>query len=62
MICILKIENGDVKGWIIATDVHDARRKAEGAWQTELAQQLYRMEFPPKGKTVLPGGYVMLVE
>lgn len=62
MICILKIEAGELKGWILASDVNEARRKAEGAWQTELADALRRIEAPPKGKTILPGGHTMLVE
>lgn len=51
MLCILKMENGEIKGWIIATDVHAARRQAEASFNRELADELYRMEFtPPPGK------------
>ncbi len=62
MICVLKIVDGKVSGWILATDTHEARRKAEGALLPDLAQALYRMEFPQRGKHDLPGGYVMLVD
>jgi len=45
MLCILKIVDGDVKGWIIATDT---RMLAAGQWVCyrmsgrELAQALFR--------------------
>lgn len=59
MLCILKIENGEIKGWIIAHDVHDARRQADAAFERELAAELYRMEFvPPAGKHELRTGHV----
>jgi hypothetical protein len=60
MICILKMENGEILGWIIATDVHDARRRAN---DRDLAAELYRMEFtPPPGKHVLSTGHILLVQ
>jgi len=63
MICILKMQGGEITGWIIANDIPDARRYAEAALQGDLAGQLYRMEFTPtQGKHELPGGYVMLVQ
>lgn len=62
MLCIVKVVNGEIDGWIIATDTHDARRKAMAAGHTELAQQLYRIDFPRSGKTQLQGGYTMLVD
>lgn len=54
MICILKIENERITGWIIATDTHDARRQADNIGERDLATWLYRMEFAPS-----PGKYVI---
>jgi len=62
MICILKIENNDIKGWFTAMDIHDARRKAQGSFNEELAAKLYTVEFPRPGKRDLGGGYTMLVD
>lgn len=62
MICILRMQGADIEGWIIATDVPDARRQAQAAWQSDLAALLYRMEFAPTpGKHKLDTGHVMLV-
>lgn len=63
MICILKLNaQKDIEGWITATDVPDARRAAYAAFQNDLAEELYRMEFDPKpGKYELPTGHLMLV-
>lgn len=49
-----------IDGWLIATDIHDARRKCD---DQNLAAELYRMEFsPPQGKHMMQTpGYVMLV-
>lgn len=62
MICVLKSEGSEIKGWFIATDVHDARRKAQGAFDQTLAAKLYTMEFPRPGKHDLGNGYIMLVD
>ncbi len=76
MICILKFADptpfagpelthtpGDeIDGWIIATDLHDARRQAHGAMDHALSSALYRMEFEPSpGKYPLGSGHVLLV-
>lgn len=71
MICILKIKRPetfvapsvltDIAGWIIATDVHDARHQAQLAFEAELAAELYRWEFPTPGKHQLTTGHIMLV-
>ena len=68
MICILKRDPNDrneVMGWIIAQDLHDARRQAHQAMETQLAAILYRREFePPAGQYELPINgprYTMLV-
>jgi len=61
MICILKMNGQEIEGWIIATDMHDARRQAQMG-DRPLADTLYRTEFVPRpGKYPLPGGYLMLV-
>ena len=60
-LCILKYEAGEIVGWIIATDIHDARRKANGAMERDLANILYQMEFTPEaGKHDLDNGYILL--
>ena len=51
-----------ISGWIIAVDMHDARRQAYAAFQNDLAQELYRAELePPPGKYRLPTGHIMVV-
>lgn len=61
MVCILKMDGAEIAGWIIATDLDDARRQVPFD-NRALGEMLDRMEFaPPPGKHVLPNGYVMLV-
>lgn len=57
--CLIKIQNGQITGWILGTDVHDLRRKAP---DEATAAMLYRMEFPPTGKHDLGDGYFLLVQ
>ena len=59
----------EIAGWIVATDVHDARRKAESAGLHQLATALYSgPEFPARGRHELSLGwvgesrYIMLVD
>ena len=65
MMCILKIEGGEVVAWLIGTDTHDLRRQAEAAmWDTsapELVQELYRLDLVAPGKHRLASGHVLLV-
>lgn len=71
MICILKVKRVDsflapsalldIAGWIIATDVHDARHQAQMAFEADLAAELYRWEWPTPGKHQLTTGHIMLV-
>jgi len=62
VIAIVKIENGDITGWIVATDIHEARRQAAATFQNDLAEQLYRMELDPgPGKMQLGPGVFLLV-
>lgn len=59
-----EIEVGSqISGWIIATDLDDARRQAQSAGALSLADALYRAYGPTPmlGKHLLPGGYLMLV-
>jgi hypothetical protein len=75
MICILKYApsgqlgstleplRGEIVGWIIATDIDDARRAAQNNNEMELAGCLYRMTFAPKpGRYDLGPEYLMLVQ
>jgi len=48
----------EIGGWIIATDVHDARRQAEDLGQHRIATWLYSMEFPKPGRYELTAGWV----
>lgn len=64
MICILKLDAArEITGWIIATDLADARRQAHMCFERDLAGLLYRMEpFEPQpGRHELQTGHVMLV-
>ena len=69
MLCIVKISSdAKITGWIIANDVAEARRMAQGAGDQALAGALYRMEFTPQtgahelGVGDFSGRYVMLVQ
>ena len=62
MLCILKISFGEgITGWIIAIGIDDARRKAEAAGESELAEKLSQMEYAPRyGKEeILPGTWLL---
>ncbi|MEM6483813.1 MAG: hypothetical protein AAF662_02345 [Pseudomonadota bacterium] len=61
MICIIKQDQGEITGWIIATDLDDARRQAQGAGQLSLAQLLYQTYEVQPGKLMLQTGHIMLV-
>jgi hypothetical protein len=62
MICILKMTDGEITGWIIAVDLDDATRQAHGAGERELANLFYSgWVLPPAGKYVLPTGHIALV-
>jgi hypothetical protein len=59
----------EIAGWIIASDVHDARRQAESIGDNDLAAYLYSStEFPRPGRHELlvqgfsMARYVMLVD
>jgi len=62
MICILKMKDGEIDGWFIATDLDDACRQAYGCGDKELANFFYRgWQLPPPGKYTLPTGHIALV-
>ena len=63
MIAIVAIRDGEPRGWILASDVPDARRQAQAAFDRPLREFLYRLEFDPRpGKYQIPdSGYWMLV-
>lgn len=64
MICVIKqAPTGEITGWMIGTDMHDLRRRAEQTFDHDLAGMLYRMEFvPTRGKHEIAPGVLMLVE
>jgi len=63
MIAVIKQDaEGKIVGWMLGTDTHDLRRRADATMDRDLAALFYRMEFPTPGKTVLAPGVTMLVE
>ena len=60
MICILRMVESEIRGWIIATDAQDARRQALGAGDLALAEILGQIELPLRGKHALPNGDILL--
>lgn len=64
MICVVKQDaGGAITGWMMGSDMHDLRRRAQQTFDQELAGMFYRMEFTPeRGKHHLAPGLVMLVE
>jgi hypothetical protein len=61
MLCILRLVNGEPTGWIIATDPHDARRQAQMAGDSALAEWMYRLEFTPQPGKYQNGDFWLLV-
>jgi hypothetical protein len=64
MICVVKQNTtGEITGWMMGSDMHELRRHAEQAFDSDLAALFYRMEFaPPPGKTQIAPGLTMLVD
>ena len=58
MMCIVRLNNGEITGWMIGTDPHDLRRSCA---DPSLAEKLYRLEFPARGKHDLGDGEWLLV-
>lgn len=69
MMCIIDIQQGEIKGWFFGQDTHDLRRKAQAlSWDDPsgrlqiLSNELYQIEFPASGKHYLNSGHILLVE
>lgn len=64
MICILRMAGQEIAGWLIATDIDEARRAAQFRGERELAAALYRLPFPgPRsGRHEICPGFTMLVD
>lgn len=62
MICILKLVDGEIKGWVIALSIEKAAQEAEMAFESDLAKELREIKssYHP-GKYILKCGYYMLV-
>jgi len=63
MVTILNIDQftKEIKGWILATDIDDARRQAQIGFLNDLAAELYQMTYLPKlTKYQMKCGYLML--
>jgi len=65
---LLKIDNGQLKGWIEGSNTHEIRRNLESIidyndnfGRQQCIQQLYQMDFPSQGKHDLGNGYCLLV-
>jgi hypothetical protein len=54
--------SGQITGWMISSDIHELRRRAEQAWGTDLASTHYALEHPPFGATQIAPGITLLVE
>jgi hypothetical protein len=64
MVAVILLENGEIKGWIIALDIIEAQNKALNAFRSDVAGALHRvylMEgYPRKGKQeILPGVFLL---
>lgn len=60
MIAILEIRNNEPVAWMVATDMDDARRQAQGAGRMDLAQSFYTMTPPMETKTEIAPGVWLL--
>jgi hypothetical protein len=54
--------SGDITGWMIGSDIHELRQRAERAWGTDIASTLHALEHPPEGATKIAPGITLLVE
>ena len=63
MICIVRIKDGEPVGWIVASDIDDATRKAHAAGMQDLADAFYRMyQLPPPGRHRIAPDLWLLIE
>jgi hypothetical protein len=54
--------SGEITGWMIASDIHELRHRAEQAWGTDIASTSYALDTPPLGATHIAPGITLLVE
>ena len=53
---------GKITGWMIGSDIHEMRQRAERAWGTDIASTSYALDKPPLGATQIAPGITLLVE
>lgn len=64
MNAIIHLQDGQIVGWLMGQDNHDLRRQLANMDDPsfrQIAQILYRMEYPRQGKHDLGEGYWLLV-
>lgn len=61
-LCIVKLFDGQILGWIIAMDINEASLKARAIGNGALADRLGAMEPPRSGKYDLGNNLMMLVD
>ena len=65
MMCVLKMDGGEITNWLIGSDTYDLRRQAEVIMRdmdTEhLVEELARLDLLPVGKHQLNSGHTLLV-
>lgn len=62
MALINQAASGAITGWMIGSDIHELRRRAERAWGTDIASTSYPLDSPPAGATQIAPGITLLVE
>lgn len=60
MICVLKIKNGDVTGWMQGKDCIEVAREAGAIGRLELQAELLSLEHLRPGKYQLECGHTLL--
>ena len=58
MMCLVRLADGEITGWLIGTDIYDLRQKAQ---DRETGALLSGADFPEAGKHDLGNGYWLLV-
>lgn len=61
MLCILKMDGSRITGWIIATNLQDAIRRSEAAWESELALELKGFHMGRGSRQELLGGKYLVL-
>lgn len=62
MALINQAASGTITGWMIGSEIHELRLRAERAWGTDIASTLHTLEHLPKGATQIAPGLTLLVE